>query len=146
MLPESRLTRVHLLQENSFYYFSTLIDLEKNSLVLDGNLADSFRGYGTEFAAIHEVLKHRGKTDEKTMEKIRPHLVKLGIEPAQYMQNPEEFAKGLQRRAKKLAEQVRQVIEPVTIRRNRIDLKTDPQLMGALGAAEYARQKGMARV
>lgn len=25
-----------------------------------------------------------------------------------------------------------------------IDLKTDPQLMGALGAAEYARQKGMA--
>ena len=27
-----------------------------------------------------------------------------------------------------------------------IDLKTDPQLMGALGAAEYARQKGMARV
>ena len=26
-----------------------------------------------------------------------------------------------------------------------IDLKTDPQLMGALGAAEYARQKGMAR-
>ncbi|MEG2288256.1 MAG: BadF/BadG/BcrA/BcrD ATPase family protein, partial [Ruthenibacterium sp.] len=25
------------------------------------------------------------------------------------------------------------------------DLKTDPQLMGALGAAEYARQKGMAQ-
>ena len=24
-----------------------------------------------------------------------------------------------------------------------VDLKTDPQLMGALGAAEYARQKGM---
>ena len=26
-----------------------------------------------------------------------------------------------------------------------IDLKTDPQLMGALGAAEYARQKGLAK-
>ena len=26
-----------------------------------------------------------------------------------------------------------------------VNLKTDPQLMGALGAAEYARQKGMAR-
>ena len=26
-----------------------------------------------------------------------------------------------------------------------VDLKTDPQLMGALGAAEYARQKGMAK-
>ncbi len=25
----------------------------------------------------------------------------------------------------------------------KIDFKTDPQLMGALGAAEYARQKGM---
>lgn len=27
-----------------------------------------------------------------------------------------------------------------------VELKTDPQLMGALGAAEYARQKGMAQV
>ena len=26
-----------------------------------------------------------------------------------------------------------------------VNLKTDPQLMGALGAAEYARQKGMAK-
>ncbi len=26
-----------------------------------------------------------------------------------------------------------------------INLKTDPQLMGALGAAEYARQKGIAK-
>ena len=26
-----------------------------------------------------------------------------------------------------------------------VELKTDPQLMGALGAAEYARQKGLAR-
>ena len=26
-----------------------------------------------------------------------------------------------------------------------VDLKTDPQLMGALGAAEYARQKGLAK-
>ena len=26
-----------------------------------------------------------------------------------------------------------------------VELPIDPQLMGALGAAEYARQKGMAR-
>ena len=26
-----------------------------------------------------------------------------------------------------------------------VELKTDPQLMGALGAAEYARQKGLAK-
>ena len=26
-----------------------------------------------------------------------------------------------------------------------VELSTDPQLMGALGAAEYARQKGMAK-
>ena len=26
-----------------------------------------------------------------------------------------------------------------------VNLKTDPQLMGALGAAEYARQKGLAK-
>ena len=27
-----------------------------------------------------------------------------------------------------------------------VELDTDPQLMGALGAAEYARQKGLAKV
>ena len=27
-----------------------------------------------------------------------------------------------------------------------VELNTDPQLMGALGAAEYARQKGLSKV
>ena len=39
---------------------------------------------------------------------------------------------------------LKQAIEHV-LKLKVIDLKTDPQLMGALGAAEYARQKGMAR-
>lgn len=112
---------------NDFFSLLKLfMPTKKTSLVLDGNLADAFRGYGIEFAAIHEVLKHRGKTDGKTMEKIAKSLVKLGIEPAQYVQNPQAFIRDLRKRAKRLAEQVRQVIEPVTIRRNRIDLKTDP--------------------
>ena len=112
---------------NDFFSLLKLFMPTKNtSLVLDGNLADAFKGYGIEFAAIHELLKHRGKADEKTMEKIAKSLVKLGIEPAQYVQNPQAFIRDLRKRATRLAEQVRQVIEPVTIRRNRIDLKTDP--------------------
>ena len=39
---------------------------------------------------------------------------------------------------------LKQAIEQV-LKIKVIDLKTDPQLMGALGAAEYARQKGLAR-
>ena len=42
------------------------------------------------------------------------------------------------------AEDLKQAIERV-LKLKVIDLKTDPQLMGALGAAEYSRQKGMAR-
>jgi len=38
---------------------------------------------------------------------------------------------------------LRKAIEHV-LRTNLIELKTDPQLMGALGAAEFARQKGLA--
>ncbi len=38
---------------------------------------------------------------------------------------------------------LKQAIEKV-LKIKAIELKTDPQLMGALGAAEYARQKGMA--
>jgi hypothetical protein len=112
---------------NDFFALLKLfMPTKKTSLVLDGNLAGAFKGYGIEFAAIHEVLKHRGKTDGETMAKIIKHLVRLGIEPAQYVQNPQAFVKDLRKRAKRLAERVRQVIEPVTIRRNRIDLKTDP--------------------
>ncbi len=39
---------------------------------------------------------------------------------------------------------LKQAIERV-LKLKVIDLKTDPQLMGALGAAEYARQKGLAK-
>ena len=41
-------------------------------------------------------------------------------------------------------EGLKQAIEHV-LKLKVINLKTDPQLMGALGAAEYARQKGMAK-
>ena len=40
---------------------------------------------------------------------------------------------------------LKQAIEHV-LKLKVIDLKTDPQLMGALGAAEYARQKGLAKL
>ena len=109
-----------------FALLKLFMPTKKTSLVLDGDLAGAFKSYGMEFADIHEVLKHRGKTDEKTMAKIFKPLVRLGIDPAQYIQNPQAFIQVLRKRAKRLAEQVRQVIEPVTIRRNRIDLKTDP--------------------
>ena len=110
-----------------FFSLLKLFMPTKNAaLVLDGNLADTFRGYGVEFKAIHEVLKHGGKTDPDTMEKMKRSLKDLGIEAAEYLQNPQAFIRDLRKRAKRLAEQVRQVIEPVTIRRNRIDLRTDP--------------------
>jgi len=96
---------------NDFFSLLKLfMPTKKTSLVLDGNLAVAFKGYGIEFAAIHEVLKHRGKTDGKTMEKIAKSLVKLGIEPAQYVQAPEEFVKGLRKRAKRLAAMIRRAL------------------------------------
>ena len=39
---------------------------------------------------------------------------------------------------------LKKAIEKV-LKINVVELKTDPQLMGALGAAEYARQKGLAK-
>ena len=41
-------------------------------------------------------------------------------------------------------ESFKKAIEKV-LKINVVELKTDPQLMGALGAAEYARQKGLAK-
>jgi SNF2 family DNA or RNA helicase len=112
---------------NDFFSLMKLFDTTKQSpLVLDGDLEGAFRGYGVEFSAIHDVLKHGGRTDDKTLEKVARPLRRLGIELADYVAAPKEINRMLKARAQSLAAKVRQVIEPVTIRRNRIDLKTDP--------------------
>lgn len=100
-------------------------------LTPDGNLEGLFRGYQVHYGRVDYVLKHLENPDRAGS--VEGYLKKLGItlelKPANYPRIRKE-AKEI---CKRLAQEIRQVVEPVMIRRNRLDLKGDP---------DYAREVG----
>jgi hypothetical protein len=100
-------------------------------LTPDGNLEALFRGYQIQYSRIDYVLKH--VEDPERADRVEGHLRKLGISldvtPGNYAQI-RQAAKAL---CKRLAQEIRQVVEPVMIRRNRLDLKGDPDYEGEIG-------------
>lgn len=93
-------------------------------LVLDGNLEADFKVYGEIFRLIGFVLKHM-KTVDKYEEVCRA-LEKLEIALLPEAKNHKKIKQALGQRAAEMARRMRAVIEPVTIRRNRLDLKGNP--------------------
>jgi superfamily II DNA or RNA helicase len=94
-------------------------------LVLDGNMEADFREYGETFRMIGFVLKNM-KSAEKYDEVCRM-LEKLRISLLPEEGNFKKIRKELGLRAADLARCMRAVIEPVTIRRNRLDLRGNPE-------------------
>jgi superfamily II DNA or RNA helicase len=98
-------------------------------LVLDGNMEADFREYGETFRMIGFVLKNM-RSFEKYDEVCRM-LERLQIALLPEEKNFKKIKKELGLRAAELARRMRAVIEPVTIRRNRLDLRGNP---------DYARE------
>ncbi len=102
---------------------------KKCPLVLDGNMEADFWDYNETFRMIGFVLKNM-KTAEKYEEVCRM-LKKLGIALTPEEGNFKKIKKELGTRSAEVARKMRGIIEPVTIRRNRLDLKGNP---------DYARE------
>ena len=98
-------------------------------LVLDGNMEADFREYNETFRMIGFVLKNM-KSAEKYDEVCRA-LEKLRIALMPEEGNYKKIKKELGARSTDVAKKMRAIIEPVTIRRNRLDLKGNP---------DYARE------
>ena len=94
-------------------------------LVLDGNMEADFKAYGNTFKMLGFVLKHMMSAEKR--EDVCGMLDKLGIALKPDEGNFKKIKKELGRRAGELARYMRAVIEPVTIRRNRLDLKGNPE-------------------
>ncbi len=95
-------------------------------LVLDGNMEADFKEYNEAFRSIGFVLKNMKTTDPdkrgeviRALERLR---IPLTLEEAHYKKIRTE----LSARSAAVARKMRAVIEPVTIRRNRLDLKGNP--------------------
>lgn len=104
----------------------------KNSpLVLDGNMEADFKQYNDVFRAIGFVLKNMKSADPDKQAEVVRCLERLRISMAPEEANHKKIKKELAARSAEIARKMRAVIEPVTIRRNRLDLRGNP---------DYARE------
>jgi SNF2 family DNA or RNA helicase len=91
----------------------------KSTLTLDEKLAARFARYNSEFRKLSYIMRYHNAGGEKQAraEKYYTDVFELP---------PPIDVKRTRRRARALADEIRAVIEPVVIRRNRLDLKRDP--------------------
>lgn len=102
-------------------------------LTPDGNLEGLFRGYHAKYVRLDYVLNHLEDTAKAG--RVESHLRKLGLKAELAPSNYAHIRHEAKTCCKRLAQEIRQVVEPVMIRRNRLDLKGDPDY-----AAEVGRQ------
>ena len=91
----------------------------KSNLTLSNNLDERFRQYNQTFKRLANIKKNSNSPDSAKRDNA------LTDYKTQFGDNKIDLKK-VNERSKYLAADIRTVISPVTIRRNRIDLKTDP--------------------
>lgn len=91
----------------------------KSKITLDNDLEGKFREYRSTFDKLSYIKKYHKSSDPKKVARAKANYETLFGEK-------EIDLKKVLHRAHFLAKTIRDVIEPVTIRRNRLDLKKDP--------------------
>ena len=91
----------------------------KSTLTLDEKLAARFARYNSEFRILSYILRYHGAGGEKQARAEKYYTDSFDLPP------PIDVLR-TKRRVKQMADEIRAVIEPIVIRRNRLDLKRDP--------------------
>jgi len=92
---------------------------KKSTITLENNLSDKFRIFKSTFDKLGYIKKYHNSTDEEKNRKAQNCFKALfGTDKIDL--------KKVKERTNYLAKQIRDVIEPVTIRRNRLDLQKNP--------------------
>lgn len=99
----------------------------QTTLSIDSDLSSEFRRYKEDFKKIANIQKDSSSTNETKRNNAKRDYASL------FGESSVDIDK-VRQRAKYLASRIRQRIEPVVIRRNRIDLKNDPEYSSELGA------------
>jgi len=92
---------------------------KKSIITLENNLKDKFRYFNADFERLSFIRKNRNAVDEKQRQKA------AAVYQGMFGSSTIDITQ-VQNRAKYLSRQIRDVIEPVTIRRNRLDLLNHP--------------------
>jgi superfamily II DNA or RNA helicase len=105
---------------------SLFIVPKKSTITLSSNLVDLFRFYNSLFKDLAFIRKNwQSKDPAKIEEAQKKYSALFGDEPVNITK--------VIRRSALLSGQIREVIEPVTIRRNRLDLLGDPDYQDEVG-------------
>ena len=91
----------------------------KSTLTLDEKLAARFAHYNSEFRRLSYILRYHSAGGQKQTRAEKYYTDIFELPP------PIDVVR-TQRRVRRLADEIRAVLEPVVIRRNRLDLKRDP--------------------
>lgn len=92
---------------------------KKSAITLENNLVDRFKAFGGIFDRLGFIRKYHNSPDSRKKAKAQSHYEALFGESSINLEK-------VKQRSKYLAKQIRDVIEPVTIRRNRLDLQNNP--------------------
>ncbi|MCM8756636.1 MAG: DEAD/DEAH box helicase, partial [Candidatus Omnitrophica bacterium] len=95
---------------------------KKSIITLENNLVDRFKIFKGIFDRLAHIKKYWNSTNSQKRQKAYDYYKTLFGE--EFM--PPKALEKVSARAKYLAKQIRDVIEPVTIRRNRLDLESNP--------------------
>ncbi len=105
--------------QDIFSLLKLFIPPGKSTLTLDEKLSARFARYNNEFRKLSYILRYHNSGGEKGARAERYYV--------EIFDRPLPINVGLtRRRIKLLADEIRGVIEPIVIRRNRLDLKHDP--------------------
>jgi len=99
---------------------------KKSAITFENNLVGMFREFKAVFDKLGYIKKYHDSQDEEKVKKARNYFKAL-------FGQDEIDLNLVKRRANYLAKRIREVIEPVTIRRNRLDLQKNPHYKDEIG-------------
>ena len=92
----------------------------KSQITLDENLESKFRAYNWTFKKLSNIEKNKNSSNERKKKQAKSDYKSL------FKSSEIKLAK-VKKKAKQLSNDIKRIIEPVLIRRNRIDLREDPE-------------------
>ena len=99
---------------------------KKSSITLESNLVDQFKSFKGIFDRLGYIKKHWNSSDDTKRTKAQNYYKGL-------FEEDKIDLKKVAGKARYLAKRIRNVIEPVTIRRNRLDLQNNPFYKNEVG-------------
>ncbi|MDQ0288165.1 helicase-related protein [Oligosphaera ethanolica] len=97
-----------------------------SNITLDDRLEHRFATYDNVFSQLSFIQKNLKKEDDETVKRVRSAYEKLHWQFERHAPDGDIDPRLIKKWSRKMAREIRKILEPIIIRRNRIDLRNDP--------------------